>query len=90
MKITKSQLIQVIREELQNERITVGSTPEETAANVAAVHGTGGAFDQRKGDHEIAKEIEGLLLFGKSARHSSAMPDALDKITDLLMKRRGN
>ncbi|MEK9699898.1 MAG: hypothetical protein VW270_29230, partial [Candidatus Poseidoniales archaeon] len=64
MKITKSQLIQIIREELQNERITVGSTPEETAANVAAVHGSGGAFDQRKDDHEIAKEIEGLLLFG--------------------------
>ena len=88
MKITKSQLVQIIKEELQNERITVGNTPEETAANVAAVHGSGGALG-RKDDHEIAKEIEGLLLFGKSARHSSAMPDALDKITDLLMKRKG-
>ena len=88
MKITKSQLIEIIREELQNERITVGNTPEETAANVAAVHGSGGALG-RKDDHEIAKEIEGLLMFGKSARHRSAMPDALDKITDLLMKRKG-
>ena len=88
MKITKSQLIEIIREELQNERITVGDTPEETAANVAAVHGSGGALG-RKDDHEIAKEIEGLLLFGRSARHRSAMPDALDKITDLLMKRKG-
>ena len=88
MKITKSQLIEIIREELQNERITVGDTPEETAANVAAVHGSGGALG-RKDDHEIAKEIEGLLMFGKSARHRSAMPDALDKITDLLMKRKG-
>ena len=88
MKITKSQLIEFIREELQNERITVGDTPEETAANVAAVHGSGGALG-RKTDHEIAKDIEGLLLFGKSARHRSAMSDALDKITDLLMKRKG-
>ena len=87
MKITKSQLIKIIKEELQSERMDVGASPEEIDRKRSEINQAVGAG--RKNDHEIAKEIEGLLVFGKSARHSSAMSDALDKIADLLMKRKG-
>ena len=87
MKITKSQLRQIIKEELQSERMDAGASPEEVERKRSEINQSVAAG--RKDDHEIAKEIEGLLVFGKSARHRSAMPDALDKITDLLMKRKG-
>ena len=87
MKITKSQLIKIIKEELQSERMDVGASPEEIDKKRSEINQAAAA--SRKSDHEIAKEIEGLLVFGKSVRHSSGMADALDKITDLLMKRKG-
>tara|TARA_R110000868_G_scaffold85329_1_gene240178 strand:+ start:949 stop:1227 length:279 start_codon:yes stop_codon:yes gene_type:complete len=92
MKITKNQLRKLICEELQSERMDVGASPEEIEQKQSeisqAVRGSGGDVD-RKRDADLAKEIEGLLLFGKSARHHSAMPDALDKIADLLLRRKG-
>jgi hypothetical protein len=88
MKITKNQLRKLIREELQSERITVGATPEETAANVAAVHGPGGAFAGKQ-DADLFKELDNMVTTAKGIRSpmDTWAPKVLDQIADLLSKR---
>tara|TARA_E500000318_G_C3553326_1_gene209965 strand:- start:1002 stop:1274 length:273 start_codon:yes stop_codon:yes gene_type:complete len=90
MKITKSQLIEIIRKELQNERMDAGASPEEIERKRSEINQAASGYrDSRKNDAKLVDEIQSLLVGAKSIRSVNALPDALDKITDLLMKRKG-
>ena len=90
MKITKSQLIEIIRKELQNERMDAGASPEEIERKRSEINQAASGYrDSRKNDDKLVDEIQSLLADAKRIRSIRALPDALDKITDLLMKRKG-